>query len=145
MTVSTETGTWYDAHAGELAPSYEAIDPEQLHSWFADLLPAAPSLVLDVGAGTGRDAAWLASKGHNVVAVEPSARMRGEADARHGGAGITWIQDQLPAMALTYRRGLAFHIILLSGVWQHIAPGERERAMRKLLGLLRAGGFLALS
>jgi hypothetical protein len=55
MTASTETGAWYDARAGELAPSYEAIDPEQLHSRFADLLPAAPSLVLDVGTGTGRD------------------------------------------------------------------------------------------
>src|SRR3954454_23564265 len=103
MTVSTEAGTWYDAHAGELASSYEAVDPEQLHSWFADLLPTAPSLVLDVGAGTGRDAAWLARKGHSVVAVEPSAGMRGQAEILHAGAGITWMEDQLPALAWTYR------------------------------------------
>lgn len=141
MTAPPETGPWDDAHAGELAASYEAIDPEQLNSWFADLLPAAPSLVLDVGAGTGQDAAWLAGKGHSVIAVEPSSGMRYQAEARHAGAGITWIEDQLPALASTYRRGLAF--ILLSGVWHH-ALTERERAMRKLLGL-RAGGILAVS
>lgn len=29
--------------------------------------------ILDLGAGTGPDSAWLAQKGHSVVAVEPSA------------------------------------------------------------------------
>jgi SAM-dependent methyltransferase len=145
MTASTESTAWYDAHAGELARSYEAIDPEQLHGWLQDLLPPAPALVLDVGAGTGRDAAWLAGKGYGVVAIEPSVAMRVQAEARHEGAGITWIEDQLPALSSIYRQGLAFHVILLSGVWQHVPPGERERAMRKLLGLLRPGGVLALS
>jgi len=30
-----------------------------VHDWLVDLLPVAPALVLDVGAGTGRDAACL--------------------------------------------------------------------------------------
>src|SRR4051794_1237140 len=64
MTAPTEPSTWYDANATALARSYEAIEPEQLHSWLVDLLPPAPALVLDVGAGTGRDAAWLARLGH---------------------------------------------------------------------------------
>ena len=145
MSASIEPATWYDVHAGELARMYEAIDPASIHGWLEDLLPPAPGLVLDVGAGTGRDAAWLAGKGYGVVAAEPSAGMRDEAVARHTGAGITWVEDRLPALPSISRQGLAFQVILLSGVWQHVAPGDRERAMRKMLGLLRPGGILALS
>ena len=39
-------------------------------------------LALDVGAGSGRDAAWLASLGYEVVAAEPAAGMRREASKR---------------------------------------------------------------
>ena len=42
---------------------YESAVAQTVHGWLVDLLPPAPALVLDVGAGTGRDAAWLASRG----------------------------------------------------------------------------------
>ena len=74
---------WYEANAEAVVPQYEAIDPAALHGWLRDLLPNAPVAVLDVGAGSGRDAAWLASLGHEVMAAEPSAAMRGEAARLH--------------------------------------------------------------
>ena len=145
MSASPLAVAWYDRHAAELAPAYEALDPARMHAWLLDLLPPEPALVLDVGAGTGRDAAWLAGLGHDVVAVEPSAAMRAEGQCRHAEAGLRWLDDSLPALAATHRLGLAFDVILLSGVWQHVAPGNHARAMRKLLGLLRPGGILALT
>ena len=145
MSASPDPVGWYDQHAADLAQSYEALDPATVHGWLLDLLPQAPALVLDVGAGTGRDAAWLTQMGHHVVAVEPAAAMRGEGQRRHADAGLRWIEDSLPALPATHRLGLAFDVILLSGVWQHVAPGNRARAMRKLLGLLRPGGVLALT
>ena len=36
---------------------------------------------MDVGAGSGRDAAWLASLGYNVTGVEPAQAMRREETA----------------------------------------------------------------
>lgn len=145
MTEPPDIVPWYDAHAAALAPAYEALEPEVLYGWFADLLPQAPALVLDVGAGSGRDAAWLAGLGHDVVAVEPSAALRVEAERRHPGAAVRWMADRLPGLPAVHRLGLAFDLILLSGVWQHVAPGERARALRKLLGLLRPGGVLVLT
>ena len=70
---------WYDASAAELAPRYESVSPDELLSWLVDFLPVAPGLVLDIGAGTGRDAAWFTEKGYKVIAVEPSGGMRREA------------------------------------------------------------------
>ena len=107
---------WYETRAAALAASYEALDPARVHGWLAGLLPAARALVLDVGAGSGRDAAWLASSGHDVVAAEPSPAMRAEAIRRYPEAGIRWIADRLPALTATLRLGLAFDLILVSAV-----------------------------
>ena len=48
---------WYERHATQVVGGYEALPPECLHRWLDGLLPAVPALVLDVGAGTGRDVA----------------------------------------------------------------------------------------
>ena len=85
--------------------SYEALPPERLHRWLDGLLPAVPALVLDVGAGTGRDAAWFAGLGHDVVAVDPAAAMRAEATRLHPGPRIRWLNDRLPDLAATLRLG----------------------------------------
>ena len=78
--------------ADALAADYEAISSATV---LAQALPFMPSdglgrLALDVGAGTGRDAAWLSSLGWEVVAVEPAAGMRLIAGRRHPNAGIRW-------------------------------------------------------
>ena len=142
----TEGWIAYQGNLAEsLAARYEALDPANLNAWFRDLLPSTASVILDVGAGSGRDAAWLASLGHEVVAVEPSADMRAEAMARHDCPRIRWMADSLPALDETYRLGLTFDVILLSAVWMHIAPDERQRAFRKLISLLRPGGLLVIT
>ncbi|MEJ2375423.1 MAG: class I SAM-dependent methyltransferase [Pseudolabrys sp.] len=89
------------------------------------MLPDAPALALDVGAGTGRDAAWLTSRGLEVVAVEPSGAMRANAERLHPSPSIRWISDSLPGLDHVHRLGLSFDLILLSAVWMHIAPADR--------------------
>jgi len=44
---------WYDANAEDVSRRYESVAAEIVHGWLVDLLPSAPALVLDVGAGTG--------------------------------------------------------------------------------------------
>ena len=136
---------WYDANADAAAARYEGVPAERLHGWLADLLPEAPAAALDVGAGSGRDAAWLSSRGYDVVAVEPSPRMRTIARERHTEPAIRWLADSLPALRHTVKTGLAFDVILLSAVWMHVAPSDRARAFRKLVNLLKPGGLIALS
>ena len=136
---------WYDANADVAAARYEQVAPERLHAWLTDLLPAAPAAALDVGAGSGRDSAWLASKGYDVVAVEPSPRMRVLARERHAAPPIRWLADALPALPRTFKTGLSFDLILLSAVWMHVAPTDRPRAFRKLINLLKPRGLLAIT
>ena len=74
------------------------------HGPVLHLLPTVPSDVLDIGAGTGRDAAALAGMGHRVVAVEPTVALRDRAALLHPSPRIEWIEDYLPRLA-RLRRG----------------------------------------
>lgn len=65
----------YEQNASSLANQYESLSFQDVHGSLLDLLPAPGSTVLDIGAGSGRDAAWFAANGYEVVAVEPSDGM----------------------------------------------------------------------
>ena len=81
--MTSDAVRWYDQNISIVSPRYESVTAETVHRWLVDLLPNAPALILDIGAGTGRDAAWLASRGLEVIAVEPSGAMRAEAQRLH--------------------------------------------------------------
>lgn len=136
---------WYEQNATDLIPRYESISVEEVHGWLIDRLPPAPATALDVGAGSGRDAAWLAERGYEVVAIEPAKAMRDEAKRLHPNPNIRWISDRLPSIDHLSGLALTFDVILLSAVWMHVAPVDRSRAFRKLLALLKPGGLMAIS
>ena len=136
---------WYDANAETISARYESVTSEAVHDWLRDLLPRKSASVLDIGAGSGRDAAWLAASGHDVVAVEPAASMRTAAAALHGSSAIIWFDDRLPALDKVSRSGLSFDLILLSAVWMHVPVNDRPRAFRKMINMLRPGGLVAIT
>jgi SAM-dependent methyltransferase len=140
-----DAARWYDANVDQLSQSYESVTAEHVHAWLIPSLPAAPSLILDVGSGTGRDAQWFATRGHKVVAVEPSTEMRQRAQRLHTSDRIQWLDDRLPALEKVHKLGVAFDLILLSAVWMHVPPSERSRAFRKLVTLLKPGGCIAIT
>jgi hypothetical protein len=140
------TTDYYDTNSERLAVTYEQLEAGQLNAWLVDALPSAPACVLDIGAGTGRDAAWLASRGFDVVAVEPAAGMVREARRLHTETAIHWVEgDSLPGLEKTLRRAQAFDFILVSAVWMHVPHQERTRAFRKIVSLMKPGARLAMT
>lgn len=134
----------YEAAADSLVARYDAFDCAELYAPVIDLLPLNPVRVADIGAGTGRDAAWFAGQGHEVVAVEPVRAFR-EAGARlHPDARISWIDDRLPALAAVPADG-TFGLVTLNGVWQHIDEPARRIAMPRLGRMLAPGGLLVMA
>jgi SAM-dependent methyltransferase len=145
MSESSKAYQWYEANATEVATRHEALDPAQVHRWWLDELPNAPAVILDVWAGTGRDAAWLAGKHHDVIAVEPVTAMIREGMRRRPNPGFRWIEDELPALHKISRLGISFDLILLNAVWTHVKPADRNRAFRKVIQLLKPGGALVMT
>ncbi len=135
----------YAEEADALVPLYEGIRFADLHGPVLHLIPAAPCRVLDVGSGTGRDAAAFAAMGHAVVAAEPTAELRAKAAALHPSPRIAWVDDGLPDLARIAARGAGFDLVMLTAVWMHLDEEQRRRAMPRVARLLRAGGAAIFS
>lgn len=135
----------YGVDADALAEQYESVTFEEVHGALLHLYPAPPGRVLDLGAGTGRDAAALARLGHTVTAVEPTAELRALGERLHTDTALTWLDDALPGLGVLAGRGERFDLILLTAVWMHLDTAERARAMRSVAALLAPRGTLAMT
>jgi SAM-dependent methyltransferase len=142
----TTTGTEGYADEAERFSAYaESIAFEDVHRHWRHLLPPAPARVLDIGAGTGRDAAAFAAMGHAVVAAEPTAELRGYGEQTHRAAAIEWVDDRLPHLSRLADRTGAFDVITMSAVWMHLDAVQRALAMPVVASLLASGGVVAMS
>lgn len=132
----------YTEDAARLVRVYESVSFADLHGDLLPMLPPPPARAVDIGAGSGRDAAALARMGHAVTAVEPVARLREWARRAHGGLGIVWVDDALPELGSV--RG-TFDLVLLSAVWMHLDEGERAAGMARVAALTAPGGTVVLT
>ena len=130
----------YAAEADNLFRRYENISFAEVHRSVLHLIPTAPCLVLDIGSGTGRDAAALAAGGHRVVAVEPTAEMRMRNAALHPSRQIEWLDDSLPDLTHALGLGKQFDVVMMTTAWMHLDQQQRRRAMPGVASLVRAGG-----
>lgn len=133
---------YYAQHAVLLGQRYGSVTFEDVHGGVLDLLPPAPASAVDIGAGTGRDAAALAGRGYQVWAIEPVRELREVAQQLHPSEDVCWMEDSLPDLS-----GLEgpFELVLLSAVWMHLPASARGRAMERLAELLAPGGLLVIS
>lgn len=110
----------------------------------AEVADLAPGSALDVGAGEGADAAWLARRGWRVTAVDISsvALARAAAAVRDDpetAARITWRHQDLtatPPPAGTFD--------LVSAQYLHLPAPERDGVYRRLAASVAPGGTLLI-
>jgi len=105
--------------------------------------PLQPGTALDVAAGEGRHAIWLAERGWTVTAVDFSgvalSRARSLAAERLGPRAATLTTVQ--ADALTYRpRARAFDLVVVA--YLQLRPDDRRTALRAAADGVAAGGRL---
>ncbi|MFD9220190.1 class I SAM-dependent methyltransferase [Streptomyces sp. NPDC060064] len=138
--ISPARGTaGYAETADVLAVQYEEVTFDEVHRDVLQLVPAEPGRILDVGAGTGRDAAALAARGHSVVAVEPTTELRAHGQRIHADSGIDWVDDVLPDLTLSQHTG-RFDAVFATAVWMHLDAEERRQSMARIATLLVPGG-----
>jgi len=135
----------YAAEAATLIERYERIPFADKHGPVLDLIPAAPINVLDIGAGSGADAAWFAQRGDRVLAVEPTDELRVAGLALHPSPLIEWADDSLPHLASIMTRRRTFDVVMVTAVWTHLDPIERALAMPKVASLIGRSGVLIMS
>ena len=106
-----------------------------------ELADARPGRALELAAGEGRHALWLASRGWDVVAVDFSeiALRAAQARARDGGQHITVIAADVHTLPLPPAR---FDLVLAT--FFHPRPSERPALYPRLAEALAPGGTLLL-
>lgn len=147
----SKTIDFYHQNAEFLTEQYQSLTFEQVHQswkahWPVGLENEIPK-VLDIGAGTGRDALWFAQHQCDVYAIEPALALRefGQQYTQTCVDKITWLDDKLPDLNTIIELGIRFDCILLSAIWMHLPPKARERSFRKLANLLSPSGKLVIS
>jgi SAM-dependent methyltransferase len=130
----------YDRDAAEIAERHRAGAHEKLHEALVNhFLKGQPTA--DIGAGSGRDTAWLIANGFPAVAYEPSAGMRQELAATYPAIDVR--EAALPALDAI--PDAAFANVLCAAVLMHLPPESLPEALRNLARITRPGGRLAIT
>lgn len=135
---------YYDEHAERLAQKYESLSFDEVHKQLLPYLPQPPGKVIDIGAGSGRDAAALAQRGFDVTAVEPSTKLLDLARRKHRNLNITWLEDKLPNLECLKDEN-AFNIFFCSAIWMHLDREAQIKSMRTISRLIKDKGRLFIT
>ena|SRR5215472_7616325 len=117
---------------GGVADEYDRLRPGPAPAALDWLLPGQPSVVVDLGAGTGLLARAVAARSHQVIAVEPDDRMRAVLAARSPGVEV--LAGRGEAIPLPDASADA---VLVSSAWHWM---DADRAAREVARILRDGG-----
>ncbi|MFG1955277.1 class I SAM-dependent methyltransferase [Micromonospora sp. NPDC048830] len=107
----------------------------------AETAELPPGRALDLAAGEGRNAVWLAGRGWRVTAVDFSAVAvrRGRDLARERGVDVDW----QVADVITYRpEADAFDLVLVA--YLHLPQPDRATVLRQAAAAVRPGGSFVL-
>jgi len=145
--------SWRSALLDSTEPSVQKaaemiLNTERANWHYMLNLPAA-SRILDIGAGTGTNSHALAMRFDEVVALEPVEEriefMR-HRFAQEQLSKVKIVQSSLWKLPFPEK---SFDVVVMNGVLEWVAegqsgdPGEIQlRALRKMLSLLKPGGFL---
>lgn len=102
-------------------------------------LPEPPAIVLDVGGGPGRYAAWLAARGYEVHLVDPVPKLVTEARELDSRICSCQVGD---ARSLCYESCSAHAILLLGPLYHLTSHTDRQQALKEAYRVLAPGGFL---
>jgi SAM-dependent methyltransferase len=108
--------------------------------FLAPLREAGVRTVLELGCGTGSDAARLAGEGYSVTAVDLSGEAIGQAQAKFGSLARFLVADMTGRLPFPDE---SFDAVM-SNVAMHMFPDNETRAVFAQVGrLVRAGGLFA--
>jgi cyclopropane fatty-acyl-phospholipid synthase-like methyltransferase len=136
------TLNYYEQHALNVAQRYESADVTQLHGFLLSGLKPGGRL-LELGCGSGRDAAFMVSRGFRVLATDGSESMIEQAMRYHPELEGSVIHLKLPD-GLSNESG-TYDGIYAVAVLMHLSTNELENTILKIHSLLATKGRFIFS
>ena len=139
--MDSATVTYYSKNAEAIAARYESVT-SNLSNSFKDAF-SPQSKLLDVGCGSGRDLAFLASLGHDCFGVDATPEFVALSQSLHPELKGKILEASLPNLSTPF--GGEFDGILCSAVLMHIPEIELTATVTSIKKCLKANGRLLYS
>lgn len=139
--MSTMGSDQWNARYAEAAEKSDTVWSLSPNAWIADTVGHLdPGTAVDLGAGEGRNALWLASLGWEVTAVDFSSvgLATGAARAAELGVDIQWVT----ADATTWVSPQQVDLVVIA--YLQLPADDLSRAISNAVGYLAPGGTLAV-
>ncbi|WP_213814184.1 class I SAM-dependent methyltransferase [Glaciihabitans sp. dw_435] len=135
------TNEFWEARYTEAARTGSTIWSLDPNLWIADVTgQLTPGTAVDLGAGEGRNALWLASLGWSVAAVDfsPAGLAIGRSRAESIGVEVEWVE----ADATAWVSPRPVDLVVMA--YLQLSREALARVIRNAADSLRSGGTLAL-
>ncbi|EEA92632.1 class I SAM-dependent methyltransferase [Pseudovibrio sp. JE062] len=99
--------------------------------------------ILDLGAGQGRDAIFLAKRGYNVIAVDSSKVGLNQLQERAEAENLPI--EIVHADALGYTPPQDLDAIVADRFFHELPNNARVKLLQRMLGYLRVGGYMLIA
>lgn len=139
------SSNYYNRNAKQLFEKYQGLDSNKVHASWLKHLPVKPGVALDIGGGSGRDAAWLAKRGWDVIAVEPATMLFELGQNTTNSLSVTWLDDCLPGLLKLQPYQHKFSLILVNAVLMHLPHQQRVESMENLVSLMAEDSLLIIT
>lgn len=138
-----QTTQFYNRNATALTNRYETADVSKMHQQLLEIYGDRFPKLLEIGCGSGRDAAFMVSNGYDVTAVDGSQAMITEANKLHpelnGRLSVIELPHDLHMLQGHYDGVYSIATLM------HLSKIELLPVMMKIVELLREGGLLFFS
>ena len=142
--MDASTISYYDKNAQTLANRYEGADMNYTHRNLLRYLPEGGK-VLEIGCGSGRDAAFLLNHGFDITACDASSEMLSTAIAHHPELSKRIHHASIPFSnedSLLFQR---FNAVVLIATVMHISDQDLFECAYQLRQLLTPDGIVLIS
>ena len=134
----------YDRQAVELCQRYETADMSSLHRLLLRYLPEHGT-VLEIGSGSGRDAAFLQAHGFEVTGTDASLQMIAQAARAHPELAGRLVCAPFLFPEASPLKARTFDAVISIATLMHIPDQDLFECAVQLRTLVRPQGILVLS
>jgi len=144
ITVDEATIAYYDKNAAAISDKYEKINMSFIQKKLISYLPEKGN-ILEIGMGSGRDAAFLVSEGFDLTGVDPSIGMLRKAAELHPELTARMHCYSLPFEKENPLLKEKFNAVLLIASIMHIRDDELFESSYQIREMLEPEGILIIS
>lgn len=130
----------YDSEAKQIADKHENLIPVKLYQLMSDFF-VHKGKSLDIGCGSGRDAAWLAENNYDPIGIDASIGMLKESRRRHPQVPVAI--SSLPGLSAIMDN--SFSNVLCSAVLMHLNHAMLPIAARNIVRIMQKESNLIIS